>query len=66
MDQPKYIANLLKAAEVRKKENEIVFERVLQKEREQEDAEFGMNCASLNSQGLCIYFVYFVFRDVCS
>ena len=39
------MANLLKAAEVRKKENEIVFERVLQKEREQEDAEFGMNCA---------------------
>ena len=38
--QPKYIGNLLKAAESRKKEEERRTERKVQKEREQEQGQF--------------------------
>ncbi len=39
--QSKYISGLLKTAEVRKRENEILFERKLLKDRAAEDDEFG-------------------------
>lgn len=38
--KPRYINNLLKAAETRKREQEIRFERKIQKEREEEGEEF--------------------------
>lgn len=49
IQQPKYIGNLLKFAEVRKKEEERRVERQVQKEREDEGNEFANKDAFVTS-----------------
>ena len=63
-NQPKYINNLLKFAEARKKEDERRIERQVQKEREAEGDEFADKDAFVTSAYLLLQFISYTFKSL--